>query len=325
MTMAKTMILKERGTGAVLYPQTIPSQVIFPDGTDLNDALESQSNVTGVPTEKRIEAIEPTLVTEALRKVPQSLTSEEQAQVKGNLGISKMELFCDMFNAAAGTDGYARIVDGEFDCKLNELTLTYEEAVDVYLDGTFDSLASAGKRFPHRTNLPIRADHLRLTIDQSFTSDNFVMNVEVANLSTLNASSYFSVYPISIYHKPFGYAKLKKIIGVIDFHFASAKINWFVGAVNLEEVNIHRLAYSIDLSSCGKLNLQSFSTMITHADSDADSKIHPRVITVHPDVYAKLTGDTTNAAAAALTEEELAQWMQIVTDAAAKNITFLAA
>ena len=45
-------------------------------------------------------------------------------------------------------------------------------------------------------------------------------------------------------------------------------------------------------------------------------------ITVHTDVYAKLTGDTTNAAAAALTEEELAQWMAITEAAAAKNISF---
>ena len=45
-------------------------------------------------------------------------------------------------------------------------------------------------------------------------------------------------------------------------------------------------------------------------------------VTVHPDVYAKLTGDTTNAAAAALTAEELAQWQQLVTDATSKNINF---
>ena len=44
-------------------------------------------------------------------------------------------------------------------------------------------------------------------------------------------------------------------------------------------------------------------------------------ITVHPDVYAKLTGDTTNAAAAALTADELAQWQAILAAAAAKNIT----
>lgn len=45
-------------------------------------------------------------------------------------------------------------------------------------------------------------------------------------------------------------------------------------------------------------------------------------ITVHPSVYAKLTGDTTNEAAAALTPEELAQWQQVLTDAVAKNISF---
>lgn len=87
------------------------------------------SAVTGEPTEGSIEALEPTLITEALRKVPQVLTPEEQAQVKANIGVSKMELFCDLFNAAAGSDGYARLTEGVFDCELNKLKLTYDEAV----------------------------------------------------------------------------------------------------------------------------------------------------------------------------------------------------
>ena len=45
-------------------------------------------------------------------------------------------------------------------------------------------------------------------------------------------------------------------------------------------------------------------------------------ITVHPDVYAKLTGDTTNEAAAALTPEELAAWQQVLADAVDRNISF---
>ena len=48
----------------------------------------------------------------------------------------------------------------------------------------------------------------------------------------------------------------------------------------------------------------------------------PITVTVHPDVYAKLTGDTTNAAAAALTSDELAQWTALVTTANSKNISF---
>ena len=45
-------------------------------------------------------------------------------------------------------------------------------------------------------------------------------------------------------------------------------------------------------------------------------------MTVHPDVYAKLTGDTTNAAAAALAADVLTQWQQVLADAMAKNISF---
>lgn len=268
------------------------------------------SNIVGIPAEEGMENIDSTLVTTVVRTVPQTLTPEEQATVKENIGVSKMELFCDLLNAAAGDYGYARIVNGVFDCELNKVKLTYDEAVDVYLDGTFDSLASAGKKFRHRTNLPITSYHLQDTVAHSFDSDNFVMNVEIANVASLNSSAYFSAYPISIYHKPFSYAKLKKIIGIIDFHFARARINWFVGAVNLEEVDIYRLAYSIDLRGCSKLNLQSFQTMIVKANSDADSGIHPRIITVHPDVYARLT------------DESNTEWCQVLLDAADKNITF---
>ena len=51
----------------------------------------------------------------------------------------------------------------------------------------------------------------------------------------------------------------------------------------------------------------------------------PCTIQVHADTYAKLTGDTTNPAAAALTPQELAQWMGMLTDAVDKNITFATA
>lgn len=236
----------------------------------------------------------------------------------------KKRLFIDLWNKACGTYGTYNNQTGYFE--LNGLTdITYNEALDIYRDDTFDSLSSAGKKFSHRTNLPIRAIHSIGTIESSFNSDNFAMDVEVANLKTLNSSMGFSAYPISIYNKPFGYSKLKKILGVIDFHFARSTINWFVGATDIEEVEIHRLAYSINLGSCSKLSLQSFTTLINNADSDKDSGIHPRVVTVHADIYAKLTGDTTNSAAAALTEEELAQWAQVLTAAMAKNISFATA
>lgn len=45
----------------------------------------------------------------------------------------KKDLFIDMFNSAAGSDGYAKITNGTFDCKLNGVPLTYQESKRVWL------------------------------------------------------------------------------------------------------------------------------------------------------------------------------------------------
>lgn len=313
--------------GESISPMTSTRTVLDERGVDLDTLLEQQRQDAGNALKDYAKKTE---VTQGLAGKQNKLTPTTDLHITddniiGMTDMAKKRLFIDMWNEACGQYGKydpENAPDPEYPFYLNELWLTYDEAVTVYLDGTFNSKSSGGKRFSNRTNMPITAYHAIGTIVDSFDSDAFVMNVEVANLKSIYSSMGFSAYPISIYNKPFGYAKLRMIIGDIDFHFAKATINWFVGAVNLEEVSITRLAFSINLSSCGKLNLQSFQTMIVKADSDNDSGIHPRVITVHPDVYAKLTGDTTNAAASALTEEELAQWQQLLVDAAEKQIIF---
>lgn len=223
--------------------------------------------------------------------------------------VKPPQMFIDLWNAAAGTFGRYNPLTGFFE--LNGLTdISYAEAVKIYLQGTFDTLNSAGKRFRLRTNLPITANQQCGTVDNSFNSDNFWMDVQVANVTTPYTSHRFSAYPINYYHSPFRSTKLEKVIGGIDFHFATTEINWFKGATNLEEVEIYRLSHSINLGSCSKLNLASFQTLITNADSDSDSRAHPRNVTVHPDVYAKLT------------DESNTDWHALMTAAAAKNITF---
>ena len=223
--------------------------------------------------------------------------------------VEPPQMFIDLWNAAAGTFGRYNTLTGFFE--LNGFTdISYAEAVEIYLQGTFDTLNSAGKRFRLRTNLPITANQQCGTVENSFNSDNFWMEVQVANVTTLSTPRRFSAYPINIYHHPFGNKKLEKVIGGIDFHFATKEINWFKGATNLEEVEIYRLSHSINLGSCSKLNLASFQTLITNADSDSDSRAHPRIVTVHPDVYAKIT------------DEANAEWHALLAAAAAKNITF---
>lgn len=74
---------------------------------------------------------------------------------------------------------------------------------------------------------------------------------------------------------------------------------------------------SLDVHTSPLLTFSTMQYLVTNAANTS-----PITVTVHPDVYAKLTGDTTNAAAAALTSAELAQWTALVTTANSKNISF---
>lgn len=74
---------------------------------------------------------------------------------------------------------------------------------------------------------------------------------------------------------------------------------------------------SFDVRTSPLLTFSTMQYLITKAANTSSI-----TVTVHPDVYAKLTGDTTNAAAAALTSDELAQWTALVTTANSKNISF---
>lgn len=108
---------------------------------------------------------------------------------------------------------------------------------------------------------------------------------------------------------------LREIITPIRFD--ASPDSAFSNSNALEEVRIYKLRYNISFVSCPLLSLDSIRYMVTNSANTSAI-----TITVHPDVYAKLTGDTTNAAAAALPSDVLAQWQQVLADAMAKNISF---
>ena len=97
---------------------------------------------------------------------------------------------------------------------------------------------------------------------------------------------------------------LRQIIG--RFSIASANCGGiFYDAAKLEDFRLVSLAGSISLQWSPLVNLESFAYMIEHA-----SNTSPITITVHADVYAKLT------------DESNADWHALMASAAAKNITF---
>lgn len=110
---------------------------------------------------------------------------------------------------------------------------------------------------------------------------------------------------------------LREIDGILDFTAEHDPLTFtFRWCDELREVQVKGLNSNALIAESSHLSLASLQYLV---DNAANTKAI--TVTVHPDVYAKLSGDTTNSAAAALTAEELAQWQQVLADAIAKNIS----
>lgn len=78
--------------------------------------------------------------------------------------------------------------------------------------------------------------------------------------------------------------------------------------MSLESVRLKNVRNSISLQDCGKLSLDSMAFLV--GGSNPQNNV---TVTVHPDVYAKLT------------DPDNAEWSKVMADGAAKNITFASA
>lgn len=226
----------------------------------------------------------------------------------------KKRLFIDLWNEACEEYGTYNAETGYFE--LNGLTdITYNEAVHIYnawswgkSGHTFISIVS----FDHihiRTCIPVRS------LIGSDNRDLKALCIGNGSMECVNIQIAASIS--SLYYSFSRCGKLRTIIGILKLNRNTMLTGAFDFCHALETVYINGLQQGISFAHSSKISLQSLMYMIDN--SGATNNI---TITVHADVYAKLTGDTTNAAAAALTPEESAQWMALVETAAAKNITF---
>lgn len=264
--MAKPTILKERGTGEELYPQTLASLVHTSTGENVEEAVDE----------------------------------------------AKFKVFVDMWNKAAGSYGTYNAETGYFE--LNGITdITYEEAIEIFLvsgNCLTDTIDYSTKfsTINCRTIFPIKA------LDQPLINR---LAFQSPNLEIIAFTYGVTIRGVNCYSAFGGCKKLKKIIGSINTNQDVRFYGVFNDCEKLEDITINFIHTDISFKDSPLLSLESLTHMITRRQDTNNI-----TITVHKDVYAKLTGDTTNAAAAALTEEEAAAWNQILVDAAAKNITF---
>ena len=318
--MAKIQDLYDRTTGEAIYPRTSTQAVYDAEGRDLETRLAGEAAKTD---EKLGQYTKTDALNTALAKKQNVLAVSDDLELTdgGVLSVTegaKRAVFIDMFNEAAGDDGYARMDNGVFDCKLNGVPLTYEEAIGVYA-----SFSMCKHRNPTRqamfsgtrdkTLFPINTDSFLATnYLEAFTGCHNLVAVKF-----ITASNNPIVAISSAQNMFKNCESLKYIYGVLAFTSNVNVSGAFDFCLSLEEVRIKNLAKSLNLASSPKLSLDSVAFMVQNAANTS-----PITITLHTDVFAKLTGDTTNEASAALTEEELAQWAQVLTDALEKNITF---
>lgn len=223
--------------------------------------------------------------------------------------IAGKQLFCDLFNAAACNSGHAEIVDGEFVCELNGVSLTYEEAMASYTNR---------QRPPHNVIAVNDSKVLRLlktnlwctsivgAIDNKISVRGLFSDVW-RNATVLNIECGHYSPNINGHDAFLRCLALKEIKGI--FALYNNTICTFQGCKALETFRMKISANSLtefDFKDSPFITKESFRWMIDNAQNQLVV-----TITVHADIYARLT------------DESNAEWHQLMLDAAAKNISFV--
>lgn len=278
------------------------------------DAATATNNAITKAEQTRVEAEQSRAAAEQARAEAEQERASEFAGFAQDIDNASLRLFDLQWEQAGGSV----IVSGET-YGLNGINnLSLAEAVEIlaqYPNATIvrSSMANAFQNSKLRTTFPLRIG------TGSFTCSIWAMfsgctKLEV--LAVLGGTAYIKPM-LAAFERCSSLRKIDGTLYVRDCSTASDFNNAFKGCVALEDVRISQLKYDISFADSPLLSLGSISSLI--AQRAGSNTI---TVTVHSDVYAKLTGDTTNAAAAALTEDELAQWQQVCIDAIQKNISF---
>lgn len=234
---------------------------------------------------------------------------------------AKRAVFNDMFNLAAGSDGGYKPSEAPDPAKpylLNTLWLSYEEAVKIYAINGADAghiLPDIGRRYSYYFGAPL-VYSVRTLFKVCGHTQSYGMFFGDVKLEVVNVDISGSLAWVFR-----GNSKLKTVLGTLDISEVTSGDNLIWDCALLEDVNLKGLRNNIRMRGCPKLSLATMQYLVDNA-STAITAEKPVVVTVHADVFAKLTGDTTNEAAAALTDEEKTAWAAVLTAATSKYISF---
>lgn len=213
--------------------------------------------------------------------------------------LAKREVFDDLWIKAAGSFGTVDHTHTEDNVSkpyyLNEVWMTYEEAIVVYNEYYADALSLIGREIYGVTNFPPPPNSSALQY-----SNYTALNAKVINVGKGFLAGSFLEWLMTA-------PKLTKIIGNINLQYwnASAQSSQYLKAPALTDVSLYHLHNDFNISFLKSISLASMQYMVNNSTATS-----PITVTVHPDVYAKLT------------DESNAEWYAVLTAAEAKNINF---
>ena len=253
------------------------------------------------------------------------VTAAERQQLENirNAWTRPPQLFIDQWNAACGQHGRYNEETGYFE--LNGLTdITYAEAIAImsYKVEILDKFAfsSFGESPLIRTNLPVHG-----TNNIPANLDSLCRNQPKMEVLLLHPFDWgpldLKVDGTSFSYWLAGCTSLKKIIGKFSVRANSNVDTIFYNCPNLEEFKVILSDKSISMAQLSKVSLQSVKFLA----SNRQWQRNEITITVHAKIYAKLTGDMTDADVAAMTEEERNEWQALIPLAAEKSMSFVSA
>lgn len=256
-----------------------------------------------------------------------SLTTSDDLQISDRNVLAltdkgKMRVFIDLWNSACYQYGGYKPDEAPNSAKpflLNGLWFSYEEALEIYNVSVKDHRYNFEYGYTGcklKAVLPIVLYSHQWSGKFAFSGCQNMVRISFKGPTYGNVIYVNSI--ASMFGDCFALEEVLTDCPIKVSYKSSITTDIFKNCTNLREIRFNSVS-SFDIHWSPLLSLATVQSFVTSNLSD------PITITVHQDVYAKLTGDTTNTAASALTAEELAQWQQVLIDGADNNITFATA
>lgn len=248
--------------------------------------------------------------------------NEEVDPLPGEISAAAIKTFDDLWIKAGliGSTGYSSI-DRENHPNspyiLNDVPLTYNEALTVYslrwdIVTCLSSGASCSRRpIPKvKTLFPFYSAVAVPKLDFLFKGLFWDFNTPlVLAVASPSGNDHHGLKVSTMRDAFYGCRTLTKIIGKIDVSAVTDFTSTFGLCSALVDIDLYGLKANLNISVCSNISLNSLSLIVNQALNTSSI-----TITVHKDVYDKLTGSTQVA--------NSSDWESLLETAVAKNIQF---